>query len=77
MVYAPGGGPLVEELILFDPQVHTVRTIVLMGTMLELNSPELTFEVGVELSAKQELMRYRIAEIYSAKIADLYRDAKK
>ncbi|MBQ3686613.1 MAG: AMP-binding protein, partial [Treponema sp.] len=35
------------------------------------------FEVGVELSAKQEMMRYRIAEIYSARIADLYRDAKK
>lgn len=31
------------------------------------------FEVGVELSAKQEMMRYRIAEIYADKIALLYR----
>ncbi len=30
------------------------------------------FEVGVELSAKQEMMRYRIAEIYADKIARLY-----
>lgn len=30
------------------------------------------FEVGVELSAKQEMMRYRIAEIYKDKIAKLY-----
>lgn len=32
------------------------------------------FEVGVELSAKQEMMRYRVAEIYKDKIADLYKD---
>ena len=30
------------------------------------------FEVGVELSAKQEMMRYRVAEIYRNKIALLY-----
>lgn len=30
------------------------------------------FEVGVELSAKQEMMRYRIAEIYADKISRLY-----
>jgi long-chain acyl-CoA synthetase len=30
------------------------------------------FEVGVELSAKQEMMRYRIAEIYKKEIAGLY-----
>lgn len=35
------------------------------------------FEVGVELSAKQEMMRYRIAEIYSTRIAGLYKEAKK
>ncbi|MCQ2588053.1 MAG: long-chain fatty acid--CoA ligase [Treponema sp.] len=32
------------------------------------------FEVGVELSAKQEIMRYRIAEIYKDKIEELYKD---
>ena len=32
------------------------------------------FEVGVELSAKQEMMRYRIAEIYKKEIAGLYDD---
>ena len=31
------------------------------------------FEVGVELSAKQEMMRYKIAELYKAKIAKMYR----
>lgn len=31
------------------------------------------FEVGVELSAKQEMMRYKIAEQYKAKIAKMYR----
>ena len=30
------------------------------------------FEVGIELSAKQEMMRYRIAEIYKDKIAAMY-----
>lgn len=30
------------------------------------------FEVGIELSAKQEMMRYRIAEIYKDKIASMY-----
>ncbi len=30
------------------------------------------FEVGVELSAKQDMMRYRIIEIYKDKIAKLY-----
>ncbi len=34
------------------------------------------FEVGVELSAKQEMMRYRIREIYKDKIALMYKDAK-
>ena len=32
------------------------------------------FEVGVEMSAKQEIMRYRIAEIYKDKIAKMYAD---
>lgn len=32
------------------------------------------FEVGVELSAKQEVMRYRVREIYKDKIADMYKD---
>ncbi len=32
------------------------------------------FEVGVELSAKQELMRYKVREIYRDKIASMYRD---
>lgn len=32
------------------------------------------FEVGIELSAKQEMMRYRIAEIYKDKIAAMYSD---
>ncbi|MBO7638964.1 MAG: long-chain fatty acid--CoA ligase, partial [Treponema sp.] len=31
------------------------------------------FEVGVELSAKQEMMRYKIAEQYKAKIAKMYK----
>ena len=31
------------------------------------------FEVGVELSAKQELMRYKVNEIYREKIAKLFR----
>ncbi|MBQ5499168.1 MAG: hypothetical protein IIT73_05185, partial [Treponema sp.] len=30
------------------------------------------FEVGVELSAKQEVMRYRIAEIYKDLITKMY-----
>ncbi len=32
------------------------------------------FEVGVELSAKQEIMRYKIRELYKDKIALLYKD---
>ena len=32
------------------------------------------FEVGVELSAKQEMMRHRVANIYRDKIAQLYKD---
>lgn len=32
------------------------------------------FEVGIELSAKQEMMRYRISEIYKDKIASMYSD---
>lgn len=31
------------------------------------------FEVGVELSAKQEIMRFRINEIYAKEIADLFK----
>ena len=31
-----------------------------------------SFEVGVELSAKQEMMRYKIAEIYKEKIEALF-----
>ncbi len=30
------------------------------------------FEVGIELSAKQEMMRYRIAQLYKDKIAKVY-----
>lgn len=30
------------------------------------------FEVGVELSAKQEMMRYRISQLYKDKIAEIY-----
>ena len=30
------------------------------------------FEVGVELSAKQEMMRYKIAEIYKDKLNEMY-----
>lgn len=33
------------------------------------------FEVGVELSAKQEIMRFRIGEIYSAQIAEMFADS--
>lgn len=32
------------------------------------------FEIGIELSAKQEMMRFRIADIYKDKIAELYRE---
>ena len=32
------------------------------------------FEVGVELSAKQEMMRYRVADLYKDKLAMLYSD---
>ncbi|MCQ2575226.1 MAG: long-chain fatty acid--CoA ligase [Treponema sp.] len=32
------------------------------------------FEVGVELSAKQEIMRYRIAELYKSQIQSMYAD---
>nr|MCR5698170.1 AMP-binding protein [Treponemataceae bacterium] len=35
---------------------------------------EKPFEVGVELSAKQEIMRYRISEIYSKEIKALFKD---
>ena len=34
---------------------------------------EKPFEVGVELSAKQEIMRYRINEIYSSEIKKLFK----
>ena len=30
------------------------------------------FEVGVELSAKQEIMRYRLTEIYKSQIESMY-----
>ncbi|MBQ1833647.1 MAG: long-chain fatty acid--CoA ligase, partial [Treponema sp.] len=33
------------------------------------------FEVGVELSAKQEMMRHKVLEIYKDKIAKLYKNA--
>lgn len=33
------------------------------------------FEVGVELSAKQEMMRYRVAELYKDKLEKLYKEA--
>ena len=32
------------------------------------------FEVGKELSAKQEIMRYKISEIYKKEIASMYVD---
>ncbi len=32
------------------------------------------FEVGVELSAKQEIMRFRISELYKAQIDEMYKD---
>ena len=35
---------------------------------------EKPFEVGVELSAKQEVMRYKISEIYSKEIKALFKD---
>mgnify|MGYP002624507473 FL=1 len=35
-----------------------------------------SFEVGVELSAKQDMMRFRIADIYKDKIAKLYTSKK-
>lgn len=35
---------------------------------------EKPFEVGVELSAKQEIMRYRINEIYAKEIKSLFKD---
>ena len=34
---------------------------------------EKPFEVGVELSAKQEIMRFRINEIYSGEIKKLFK----
>ena len=34
---------------------------------------EKTFEVGVELSAKQEIMRYKINDIYAKEIKALYK----
>ena len=34
------------------------------------------FEVGVELSAKQEMMRYRVAELYKDKLRELYTESK-
>ncbi len=33
-----------------------------------------SFQVGKELSGKQEIMRHRVNEVYSAEIADLFRD---
>ena len=35
---------------------------------------EKPFEVGVELSAKQEIMRYKIADIYAKEIKSIYED---
>jgi long-chain acyl-CoA synthetase len=32
------------------------------------------FEVGVELSAKQEIMRFRIAELYKTQIEEMYKE---
>ena len=32
------------------------------------------FEIGVELSAKQEIMRFRINEIYKEKIDEMFQD---
>ncbi len=32
------------------------------------------FEVGVELSAKQEIMRFRIAELYKSQIEEMYKE---
>ena len=32
------------------------------------------FEVGVELSAKQEIMRFRIAELYRIQIEEMYKE---
>lgn len=32
------------------------------------------FEVGVELSAKQEIMRYRLTEIYKQQIEVMFKD---
>ena len=32
------------------------------------------FEVGVELSAKQEIMRYRLTEIYKEQIAKIFEE---
>ncbi len=34
------------------------------------------FEVGVELSAKQEIMRYKISEIYAREIKGIFKDSK-
>ena len=34
------------------------------------------FEVGVELSEKQEMMRYRVAELYKDKLRELYTESK-
>ena len=35
---------------------------------------EKPFEVGVELSAKQEIMRYKIADIYAKEIKSIYEE---
>ncbi len=35
------------------------------------------FEVGVELSAKQEMMRYKVAEVHKALLAELYKEEEK
>ncbi|MCR5081812.1 MAG: long-chain fatty acid--CoA ligase [Treponema sp.] len=36
-----------------------------------------SFEVGVELSAKQEMMRYKVAEVHKALLAELYKEEEK
>ena len=35
---------------------------------------EKPFEIGVELSAKQEIMRYKIADIYAKEIKSIYEE---
>jgi long-chain acyl-CoA synthetase len=68
-----------EILKLYENEINTLVNIKNGFKMFErINKFALItkpFEVGVELSAKQEVMRFRINEIYKKEISEMFADA--